>query len=63
MSAYLKCKFPQNIQKSIKIKVVGAQFGAHLSNCVVSSIYDYLLTREYRDVFFLKIGLLIIITE
>jgi len=29
MSAYLNFEFPQNIQKLIKIKVVGAQFGAH----------------------------------
>jgi hypothetical protein len=28
MSAYLNFKFPQNIQKLIKIKVVGAQFSA-----------------------------------
>jgi hypothetical protein len=28
MSTFLNCEFPQNIQKSIKIKVVGAQFGA-----------------------------------
>ena len=29
MSTYFNCELPQNIQKSIKIKVVGAQFGAH----------------------------------
>jgi len=28
MSTFLNCEFPQNIQKSIKIKVVGVQFGA-----------------------------------
>jgi hypothetical protein len=28
MSTSLDGKFPQNIQKSIKIKVIGAQFGA-----------------------------------
>jgi hypothetical protein len=28
MSTYLNFVFPQNIQKSVKIKVVGAQFGA-----------------------------------
>jgi hypothetical protein len=28
MSAYLNCEFPQNLQKSIKIKVFGVQFGA-----------------------------------
>jgi hypothetical protein len=32
MSTYFKCEFPQNIQKSIKIKVFGAQFGAQLLN-------------------------------
>jgi hypothetical protein len=31
MSAYLNYEFPQNIQKLIKIKVVGAQFGAQLT--------------------------------
>ena len=54
MSTYLDGEFPQNIQKSIKIKVIGAQFGAQLSICVVSSIYDYLLTRVYRETFILK---------
>jgi len=29
MSTYLNCEFPQNLQKLIKIKGVGAQFGAH----------------------------------
>jgi len=28
MNTFLKCKLPKNIQKSIKNKVVGAQFGA-----------------------------------
>jgi hypothetical protein len=31
MSTYFNCEFPQNIQKSIEIKVVGAQFGVHES--------------------------------
>lgn len=29
MSAYLQCELPQDLQKPIKIKGVGAQFGAH----------------------------------
>ncbi len=28
MSAYLNYEFPKNLQKTFKIKVVGAQFGA-----------------------------------
>ncbi len=32
MNTYLKCKLPQNLQKSIKINVVGAQFGAQFVN-------------------------------
>jgi hypothetical protein len=28
MSTCFSCEFPQNLQKSIKNKVVGAQFGA-----------------------------------
>jgi|GEM_PF-2509081 len=31
ISTYLKYKSPQNIQKSIKIEEVGAQFGAHFN--------------------------------
>ena len=31
MSTYLNCEFPQNLQKSIKIKGTGAQFGAQFS--------------------------------
>lgn len=32
MSTYLNCEFPQKLQNSIKIKVVGAQFGAQFIN-------------------------------
>lgn len=31
MTTYFKFEFSQNIQKLIKIKVVGAQFGAHFT--------------------------------
>ena len=30
MSTYLKYKFPSNLRKTFKIKVVGAQFGAQI---------------------------------
>ena len=38
LSKYLNCEFPQNIQKSIKIKVVGAQFGVQLQKYLMKEV-------------------------